>query len=419
MNCIVPPLFFILISTFSLCVLAESNENVNPAPIPHHHHHHPCLLQGNLSDSVGVGNNPYGMIVVPSAAITDPGQFRYGDLVVSSWNDNRNNSIFGQGNLLDVIFNGTVVRNLTIPKDRIGECGFDNVDGTGLGFTMALAWLGNGMLLQCSTPINRGNAATNTDGNVFPAHPGCCLVINSNGDVLASFRGNGINGPWAATSVLHGGSTDIVTVFISNVLGPTGNPNAVNQGKVERYTFVLPGQHLGWRNGIGTTNPGTLGRAYTLANGFVSTPVSITSGTVGPSGLAYSTLRDRLYIAGTLEGTNGKIFYVENPLRCSPCTLKTFAVCAPGNCNGPIGINMALVSPNVEDLLVANGGDGNLVQYKQNGTVVCSITGDANGAGTLFNVLTVPYGPSQQVAFVDDALNQVLFLHPFNLSFGH
>lgn len=308
------------------------------------------------------------MVVIPKSH----GMFLKNDLLVSGWND-RTNLLFGQGNNITQIRRHEVIRTIVIKRHEMGVCEEDEVNGSGLGFTMAMAWLGNGYVLQCSTPIDKPTdptVTTNADGSAFPAHPGCCLVINNAGHVVASFRGNGINGPWGATTFLRESNDDLIaTLFLSNVLGPSDNPNTVNQGVVTRYTFQVPSSDEDWASGTSNAHTGTLGSFTTLATNIDSTPLTISSGTVGPSGLAYSSAHDNLFVAGTMSGPQGTLFAIANPLTCSfsegSCHLQTFANCGVNLCNGPIGINLTPTPIGRIDLLVANGQDGNLVQYRQ------------------------------------------------------
>jgi len=381
-----------------------------------------CILLGFAYpvSSVDVGNNPYGMVVIPETY----GQFHSGDLLVSNWND-PTNQLFGQGNLIKQIRNKIVVRNITIDKTKqsIGVCANDNVMGTGLGFTMAMAYIGKGKIIQCSIPIsfNLEVDATNDDGTKYPPFPGCCLIINDAGTVLATFRGNGINGPWGATSyITEYNDVTKVTLFISNVLGPSNSVLTNNNGMVSRYKFELPDNDNDWVSGSDDHIVGTLGNHTVMIDDLNSTPVTISAGTVGPSGLAFLPNDNILIVADTLGGTSdeGRLLKINNALLCDyhNCAMNTlFSSCGTNQCFNPIGINWA---NHYRALLVANGGDGNLVQYNKQGTEICHIIGDADGGGILFNVVSIPAGNEKhQVAFVDDSQNNVMFLSAFGSNY--
>jgi hypothetical protein len=126
------------------------------------------------------------MMVIPE---TEDG-WQLNNLLVSGWNDEE--GFFGQGNNITVIRNGNVIKTLTISPNGVADT---QCTAPGIGFTMTLAWLARGLVLTCSVPIPR---PTVQQPNVT-ATAGCCFVINANGTVIATFRGNGINGPWCVT----------------------------------------------------------------------------------------------------------------------------------------------------------------------------------------------------------------------------
>lgn len=58
----------------------------------------------------------------------------------------------------------------------------------------------------CSTPIaipSGSNPANNSDPQSFPGNPGCCIVLNNQGKVMATYSGNGINGPWGEDPLMQ------------------------------------------------------------------------------------------------------------------------------------------------------------------------------------------------------------------------
>jgi len=410
-----------IIATLLFLITCESNEyNSNQVD--------ECQLRGFVFpvEAVTTGNNPYGMVVIPE----NHGQFEYGDLLISNWND-PTNQFFGQGNLIKQIRNHQLIRTITIDKNSqsIGECAHDNVVGTGLGFTMAMAYLGKGKIIQCSIPINFVEDEANDDGETFPPFPGCCLIINDAGKILATFRGNGINGPWGGTSYIYEdkySKTYTVTLFLSNVLGPIGSPLTNNNGNVVRYIFELPNNDNDWQSGYDDNNVGTLGKHTLMISNLISFPINISIGSVGPSGLAFLSSNNNLIIADTLgggktssESGDGRLLKIKNALQCTSqtCSSSTFSSCSEDECYNPIGINWSQNAHKSFDLLVANGGDGNLIQYNANGAEICFFIGDADGGGTLFNIVSIPTSndnDKRQVAYVDDAQNDVMFLSSYS-----
>jgi hypothetical protein len=293
--------------------------------------------------------------------------------------------------------------------------------------------------------------------------PGCCFIINGNGKVLASFRGNHINGPWGATSSKNGiyiyiyydnshklficiccntlcrnilthcllslphrylyisicwsTADGSITIWMSNVL-------TTNNGYIARYMLRLPKDNDHWESGTSDSILGSLGEATILVSGIESQPETggIQIGAVGPSGLAYDSKHDRLYYCDTMG--NG-IFYIEHAKGCtSDCVTKQFVNC-PGNgeCNRPRGLNFIRtpLKKYEHDLIVANGADANLVQYNietgfvANKTILVTIDGDTDPAsGFLYNALTVPVdGDHVRVAYNDAHFNTIFFLDSF------
>src|ERR1700682_3331092 len=128
------------------------------------------------------------MVVVPE----NSGVWQKNDLLISGWNGAT--GYFGQGNNITVLRNGVPINTLTISPNSIAD---KNCTAVGIGFTMAMAYVGAGKVITCSVPIPKPSQAM---PNVT-AVPGCCFVVNSNGSVLATFRGNGINAAWYAKAL--------------------------------------------------------------------------------------------------------------------------------------------------------------------------------------------------------------------------
>src|SRR6185369_7663744 len=93
----------------------------------------------------------------------------------------------------------------------------------GVGLTTALVALQAGWVIVGSLPTTDGTAA---------AQAGCLLVLNSTGQVVETFSGGPINGPWDAT-VLDGGTT--AALFFTNVLNGTVAAN----GRVVQTATVV------------------------------------------------------------------------------------------------------------------------------------------------------------------------------------
>ncbi|KAL3161220.1 hypothetical protein ABBQ38_009587 [Trebouxia sp. C0009 RCD-2024] len=391
-----------------------------------------------------VGNNPYSEVVIPVAG----GDWQVGDVLVGNWND-PTNTLFGQGNTLTLVRGAAVVTTYTYPQG--GQCDPKIINtfynGSGYGFTMAAAWLGNGYVLQCSLPISTG-----TEPNAIG--PGCCIAINNRGKIVAQFANDAINGPWGATSVVDNSNPSAnTTLFISNVLG-VGQSLTPNGGTIQRYSFQVPTSDSGWQSsrfagrlgGGGSTSPGspgTLGHPTQIFptgshTGFHSTPANITGGSVGPAGLAYSPVTDTLYAMGTVSNPapQGSMYKIPNPIQCqgTACMRSTFVRCSPNlgglaqgkcsGCNGPIGA-VFYSGAKGNFIVQANGQDGCINQYSENGQLVSSLfvdgtvdaAGNNPGQGNLFNLAFTNINPTPSMLVVDDAANAV-FLNPLNVPAG-
>ncbi len=77
-----------------------------------------------------------------------------------------------------------------------------------------------------------------TDGTAATAQAGCLLVLDSKGNVVETFYGSLINGPWDMAA-LDNGST--ASLFFTNVLNGTvaANGQVVNQGTVVRLNLSI------------------------------------------------------------------------------------------------------------------------------------------------------------------------------------
>ncbi|KAK9813755.1 hypothetical protein WJX73_007143 [Symbiochloris irregularis] len=371
------------------------------------------------------GNNPYSMMLVTD---NPGGDWQKGDVLIGNWND-ANNVNFGQGNLLTLVRNGANVKQYTLSAQ--GNCatnfaGSGQSVGTGLGLTMAGAYLGRGYLMQCSLPIaipSGSSPANNSNTASFPGQPGCCMIVNNQGKIVATYSGNGINGPWGM-AVQSDNDGDNFYVWLSNVLGQQNNPNDSNKGTVIRYHFKLPHSDGNWKSSSGG-NPGTIGQPTTLFSGFHSTPSGITGGTVGPAGLAFSQQSGCLVVMGTVSGTPaqaGKMYKICNAKQTGGGQRQDLKQCqgAPtpfkcGNgCNGPIGANF--IAPGI--FAQANGQDGCINAYNENGNLLGSVLIDGNpangnpGQGNLFNLIAISQSSNNpSLLIVDDGQNAA-FLNP-------
>ena len=314
--------------------------------------------------------NPYGVARVPIST----GNLVEGQFLISNFNNAGN--LQGTGTtIVQVSPNGSAHLFALIDASKVSCPG-------GIGLTTALVALRSGFVIVGSLPTADGTAAT--------AAAGCLLVLDSRGNVVETIAGHNINGPWDMTVVEAG---NIFTLFVTNVLNGTvaANGSVVADGTVVRMLFDVP------RSG-----PPQLIVSSVIASHFPERTDSAAL-VIGPTGAAFDEMSGNLYVADSLDN---RIAVIHDALfRLSDAgTGQTFA--QGGSLNDPLGLSL-----NGHDLLVANGDDGNIIEFNtMNGRQVDIDLVDASGAppgsGALFGL----WAASNGVYFVDDATNTFNFL---------
>ena len=322
--------------------------------------------------------NPYGTAVVPHSV----GNLVRGDVLVSNFNASSN--FQGTGTtIVEVSPAGSMQLFAQIPATLPGPC-----PGGGVGLTTALVVLRTGWVIVGSLPT--------TDGKPDTIQAGCLLVINSQGQVVETLSGNGINGPWDMTALDFGG---FAALFVTNVLNGTvaGNGANVDQGTVLRIDLGIFGDRM----------PEMLGNPVVIASGFPEQTNSAAL-VIGPTGVGISPT-GTLYVADTLDNRVASVF---NPLFRGTSAGIGQTVTVNGALMGPLGLAIA---PN-GDILTVNSNDGNLVETTPFGAQIATRqldnTGSPPGAGTLFG-LAVAQDP-RGVYYVDDGSNTLNLLHGGN-----
>lgn len=330
----------------------------------------------SLAGSTVPGNgdiNPYGIFVAPESV----GRVREGSILVSNFNNASN----AQGT-------GTTIVE-SRPRGALNLFAFIDPNALpgvcpgGVGLTTALVVLQRGWVIVGSLPTSDGTSAT--------AQPGCLIVLNSQGQAVETFAGDGINGPWDMTVKDRG---DHAVLFVTNVLNgdvTTGAPHVVNQGTVLRISLSVP------RQGRGLPQ---VTASDVIGSGFPETadPSALV---IGPTGVGLA--RDgTLYVADTLDN---RIAAIPDALTRSGSAGTGNDVSVGGAINDPLGLAIA---PN-GDVITANGGDGNLVETRPGGEqITVKRVETATGAGSLFGIAFVP--DHRGVYFVDDGDNTLKVL---------
>jgi hypothetical protein len=327
--------------------------------------------------------NPYGVARIPATT----GSLTKGNILVSNFNNSQN--LQGTGTtIMQISPSGSVTQFAQIDANNLpGPC------PGGIGLTTALVALRAGWVVVGSLPT--------TDGMSDTAQAGCLLVLDSNGNVVETFFGSLINGPWDMTA-FDGGNH--ASLFVTNVLNGTvaGGGNIVNQGTVVRLDLNI--QH---------GSMPSLRQMTVVGSGFAERTDSAAL-VIGPTGVALSRGDNHdhgdhaLYVADSL---NNRIVAIDNPLQRSTSDGTGRTVSAGGSLNDPLGMAIA---PN-GNILAVNGADGFLVETRVDGhhghqisKTLLDNLGNPPGAGALFGLTAIA---GQGVYFVDDNENALNLFH--------
>lgn len=265
----------------------------------------------------------------------------------------------------------------------------------GVGLSTALVALRTGWVIVGSVPTTDGTSAT--------VQAGCLLVLNSSGQVVETFYGSLINGPWDMAA-FDGGRN--VSLFVTNVLNGTvaGGGKIVHEGTVLRLDLDIP--HGAMPN---------LQQMTIVGSGFAER-TDPTALVIGPTGVALSQSHNNdrrggdpvLYVADTL---NNRIVAIDDPLQRNTSDGTGRTVSQDGALNAPLGLEIATNG----DILTVNGADGYLVETKVEGhhghqvrKVLLDDMGNPPGAGALFGLVDVA---GQGLYFVDDNENALNLFH--------
>lgn len=326
--------------------------------------------------------NPYGVARVP----TTTGSLTKGNILISNFNNSQN--LQGTGTtIVQITPSGTVTLFAQIDANSLpGPC------PGGVGLTTALVALRTGWVIVGSLPT--------TDGTANTAKAGCLLVLNSSGQVVETFSGKHINGPWDMAASDDG---DRAALFVTNVLNGTvaGGGKIVHRGTVLRIDLRI-------ENG---SMPKEEGR--TIVGSHFAERTDPAALVIGPTGVG---LRGNdghdhggdqvLFVADSL---NNSIIGIRNPLHRNSSDGNGVTVSKGGALNDPLGLAIA---PN-GDVLTVNGADGFLVETRvdgHHGHQVRKVLLDNvnNGAGALFGLTAVA---GQGIYFVDDNENALNLFH--------
>lgn len=173
--------------------------------------------------------NPYAVVVAPVSA----GKIQKDDVLVDNFNDVSN--LQGTGTTI-VDYNPTTKKTTLFARlpQKLAAC------PGGVGLSTAMTMLKSGWVIVGSTPSTDGTTKTKGDG--------CMLVLDSSGQLVATWSGPTINDPWGNMAVIDNGTS--ATLFISmagfglqgpEVLDPaTGYPVTIHKATVLRLELSIP-----------------------------------------------------------------------------------------------------------------------------------------------------------------------------------
>jgi predicted lipoprotein with Yx(FWY)xxD motif len=354
-----------------LALAGGSSTSASATPMPYIAPFTTATTLGSTEPANG-DENPYGLAIVPSST----GALQAGDLLVSNFNDKRNEQ--GTGSTIDQItpagasslFASVSARSLP------GSC------PGGVGLTTALNILPGGYVVVGSLPTTNGKYATARDG--------CLIVLDSAGKPVETIAGAQIQGPWDSTAVSDG---SITTLFLSNALdgGARMGVNTIDNSTVLRIRL---------QSGPGSA-PKVLSE-HVIANA-IPWRDSAEALVVGPTGLALAA-NGTLYLADTLAN---RITAIPHALtRTTPAPGGGTTVTKGGMLKEPLGLVLAPDG----DILTTNAGNGNIVETTPAGKQLLARTADAKtGAGSLFGLAVAPADAG--IYYVDDGENTLRLLH--------
>ena len=301
--------------------------------------------------------NPYGVAFVPNG-FREGGPLEPGDILVSNFNNSANL----QGT-------GTTIVRIT----PTGGLSVFFQGKAGLGLTTALGVLKRGFVLV-------GNLPT-TDGSSSTVQQGSLLILNRSGTMVANLTDPSLlDGPWDLTIHDDGSRPQ---VFVSNVLN----------GDVTRLDLML------------TDTAVTVSSSTRIASGYAHRfdPSALV---IGPTGLAYDTDHDVLYVAST--GDN-RIFAIDRARSASKDAGMGRVVYSDNvHLHGPLGLALApnghLITAN-GDAVNPGGTQNELVEFTIGGAFVAQFQVDPGPAGGAFGLGFGRSGPDTRFAAVDDVQN--------------
>jgi hypothetical protein len=314
--------------------------------------------------------NPYSVDVAPVSA----GSVHEGDVIVDNFNAKSNEQGTGS-TLVDVTPNGTATLLAAIPRNLPGCPG-----GVGLSTAFTMLKVGGWMIVG-STPSTNGTTKT--------AGAGCLIELSPTGKVVGTIAGPKLDGPWDMATVDNGST---VTLFVTNTLFDVKAPGQAIQDKGTLVRIALS---------VTASAPPTVTSETVIASGLPE-QASASAFVRGPTGVA--VIGSTAYVASPLQNA---IVAVPDATTRSTADTDPVTISSGGDLHQPI----AMVASPENDLLVANGLDGDVVEVATSGKQLREFAIDSDpaqsppGSGDLFGLAVAPSGKA--LYFAKDDTNTV------------
>jgi hypothetical protein len=312
--------------------------------------------------------NPYGIAIVP----TTTGTLVRGATLVSNFNSR--SGFQGTGTTIVQVLPSKkleVFANLAVVADTHRCPG-------GVGLTTALEVLPGGWVVV-------GSIGDGPKGALPRANPaGCLIVLNHTGKVAAVWSGRDLNGPWDMAATSSAGHAQLYVADVLSRITTTPGPVPSGSCDVVRLDLALHG----------ATAP-TVTSTTVIGMGF-PWKADLATFVLGPTGIAVSA-SGVAYVVQTLG--NHVTSIPDAATRTTAVRDGTSTLTTGGALDSPLG---AVMAPN-GDLLVANGGNGFVVEVSPSGHQVAKAQLVHDGAGALFGLEVTP--SRSGIEFVNDATN--------------
>ena len=314
-----------------------------------------------LTGSQAGDQNPYGVTVVPF----DSGLLKQGDILVSDFNDVSNFQATGS----------SIVQ--VDPNTGTQTLFFDA--GSPIGLTTALVALRSGFVVVGSAPRTNSMPASVSSGSL--------IFLDSNGNVVLTLTDSALlNGPWDMT--VNDTNPNWPQLFVSCVLS----------GTVVRIVAHVE------NDTISIQSITQIGSGFE----FRTDPAALV---IGPTGLAWDSKTDRLFVADTGTNRIAQLDKVSTTM-CDQGSGSTVFAGAP--LAGPLGL---LLTPTSPPVLIAVNGDSvsstmpNLaVEITRQGKLLATKTLDTGLPGALFGITLTEFQNKLSLVYVDDNTNVVSIL---------